>query len=272
MENCIIPSDELEGDQGNPGLPLLEAIEKCIASRASKDSYVAVHAKRFSKTFRLVGDLNNKSVLDVGRTDVSIDVIMETSQVTVLHVTNYGDRYSNEVIKTANGRTVVQHNMDLERHGFGLPNEYFDTIIMGEVLEHFEIDPMYALNELNRVQKIGGRLILTTPNACSTRNLNKMIHGYRPHFFMQYSSAGILGRHNFEHDIHSVSTLVESAGYDILELGTWDVFEEKAEVCIPGIADHPAFNQGFRGDDIYCMAIKQRSPTVRFPANVYYDG
>ena len=45
MENCIIPSDELEGDQGNPGLPLLEAIEKCIASRASKDSYVAVHAE-----------------------------------------------------------------------------------------------------------------------------------------------------------------------------------------------------------------------------------
>ena len=91
---------------------------------------------------------------------------METSQVTVLHVTNYGDRYSNEVIKTANGRTVVQHNIEYERHGFGLPNEYFDTIIMGEVLEHFEIDPMYALNELNRVQKIGGRLILTTPNAC----------------------------------------------------------------------------------------------------------
>ncbi|MFT7476310.1 MAG: SAM-dependent methyltransferase [Verrucomicrobiales bacterium] len=43
------------------------------------------------------------------------------------------------------------------------PNETFDVVTMVEVLEHLS-EPRVALSEIQRVLKVGGKLLLTTPN------------------------------------------------------------------------------------------------------------
>lgn len=40
--------------------------------------------------------------------------------------------------------------------------EHFDTIILSAVIEHFE-DPIFELNNLKRMLKSGGKIIITTP-------------------------------------------------------------------------------------------------------------
>lgn len=51
------------------------------------------------------------------------------------------------------------------------PDFHFDTILAGEILEHlYPVDVDSSLCELQRVLKVGGRLLVTTPNPGSFRN------------------------------------------------------------------------------------------------------
>lgn len=56
----------------------------------------------------------------------------------------------------------------------GLPYEdaYFDTVYLGEVIEHLS-NPGFVLQEINRILKADGVLIMDTPNAYSTSKLLK---------------------------------------------------------------------------------------------------
>ncbi len=59
--------------------------------------------------------------------------------------------------------------------GQNLPfeNEVFDIVVCSEVLEHFE-RPERGINEMARVIKPGGTVIITVPNALKIRNLNPL--------------------------------------------------------------------------------------------------
>ncbi|MBU5687975.1 MAG: methyltransferase domain-containing protein [Candidatus Aenigmarchaeota archaeon] len=56
---------------------------------------------------------------------------------------------------------------------FPFKNNYADTIIAGEIIEHL-INPFEFLKECNRVLKKGGILILTTPNMTSLSYILKI--------------------------------------------------------------------------------------------------
>ncbi len=53
-----------------------------------------------------------------------------------------------------------------------IPNQFFDALMCTEVLEHV-VDPFAAIRELNRIVKVGGYILVTTP-------LNARIHGPIP--------------------------------------------------------------------------------------------
>lgn len=65
-------------------------------------------------------------------------------------------------------------------------NEAFDTIICSEVIEHLE-NPHQFLKQCHRVLKKGGKLILTTPNACGLPELFRLYSehskGYPTHLY-----------------------------------------------------------------------------------------
>lgn len=59
-------------------------------------------------------------------------------------------------------------------HGYStkIPNEdgTYDTVVAGEFIEHiYQADVDHTLGEIFRVLKIGGRLLLTTPNPCDIK-------------------------------------------------------------------------------------------------------
>jgi SAM-dependent methyltransferase len=54
---------------------------------------------------------------------------------------------------------------DAEVDFFLYPSNHFQTVICGGLLEHLHYDPMLMMQEIHRVLKPGGVLVLTTPNA-----------------------------------------------------------------------------------------------------------
>lgn len=92
------------------------------------------------------------------------------------------------------GHSHEKEDIDIYYDGHHLPfnNEYFDSVFCSEVLEHvFNLDEV--LNEIHRVMKPGGKMLLTVPFAWDEHEA--------PNDFGRYTSYGIkdiMERHGFE--------------------------------------------------------------------------
>jgi 2-polyprenyl-3-methyl-5-hydroxy-6-metoxy-1,4-benzoquinol methylase len=62
---------------------------------------------------------------------------------------------------------------DIEKDIIDLPENYFDVIICGDVLEHL-VDPWATLAKLNKWMKSGGLLITSIPNIRELSALSKI--------------------------------------------------------------------------------------------------
>jgi SAM-dependent methyltransferase len=93
------------------------------------------------------------------------------------------DSYTGVDIKKS-GHNHLHSNVDVFYTGNKLPfeSETFDSIFSSEVLEHL-FQPDELLNELNRVLKPGGKLLITAPFAWNEHEM--------PYDYARYSSAGI---------------------------------------------------------------------------------
>ncbi|MEV0599605.1 methyltransferase domain-containing protein [Streptomyces sp. NPDC050315] len=81
-----------------------------------------------------------------------------------------------------------------ELTGAGLPfgDGVADAVLFSEVVEHL-VDPDTALDELRRVLRPGGHLLLSTPNLAAWYNRGLLLAGVQP-MFSEVSLRGIHGR------------------------------------------------------------------------------
>ena len=74
-----------------------------------------------------------------------------------------------------NRRDLNVFKCDIELEALPFPDNYFDNVLMMQVMEHLGRRPMGALKELRRVTKPGGKLILSTPNFFCLKNISKLL-------------------------------------------------------------------------------------------------
>lgn len=92
----------------------------------------------------------------------------------------YGLELTDEAIKKSASKGIkVSQGSFLEK--FPYRDNFFDIVFAGEVIEH-TTDDISFLNEINRVLKKNGILILTTPNLLSLGNRFLMFFGRLPRF------------------------------------------------------------------------------------------
>jgi SAM-dependent methyltransferase len=126
---------------------------------------------------------------------------------------------------------------DIETEGLPYPDARFDLVYFCEVLEHFIVDPFYALSEITRCLKVGGHLVLTTPNVARLENVARMIAG--SNLYDPYSGHGPHGRHNREYTRHEVAWLLQRFGYEAVNHFTADVHPNSATVSMTGLSVPP---------------------------------
>jgi len=104
-------------------------------------------------------DKDNKSILDVGAGSAWVAKHFVTNEVTVTSLD-----ISKANVDMAKKIITSNHHSQIVADSFKLPfkNNSYDIVIASEIIEHV-IDPQEFVNELFRVVKGKGKLIITTP-------------------------------------------------------------------------------------------------------------
>lgn len=148
-----ISSDEVSGQTGGFYYEKLEFIKQNIKSK--------------------------KIVLDVGCNDGYVGEALIKEGNTV-----YGIDIVDKDLKLAKKRGLKVSNVDVETQEFPYGNNFFDVVILADIIEHvFDTDAL--LKKSARVLKKGGKLIITTPNIASLGRRLMLLVGISP--FVEHS-------------------------------------------------------------------------------------
>lgn len=141
---------------------------------------------RIFKIISFVGTGNR--VLDLGCFDGTIGEILIKNGNEV-----YGIDASKKAVKLACEKGIKAKVGNIEEK-FDFEDNFFDIVVAAEVIEHV-LDTDFFIDEIKRVLKPNGFLVLSTPNVASLGRRILLFFGKNPYFeasfgFPSYASAG----------------------------------------------------------------------------------
>lgn len=153
-----------------------------------------VEAKRSKLCYNLIIDLitkdvgsgKRKRILDVGCGDGSfIRKFKEVCEV-------FGVDISRRAVKKVREVGINAYKVDVSSEKLPFEDRYFEIVYMGDIIEHL-VNPDFAIKEVRRVLKLGGFLVLSTPNLACWYNRLLLLLGIQP-VFSEVSTLRIFGR------------------------------------------------------------------------------
>lgn len=163
---------------------------------------------RFARVLELAEP--GERLLDIGCYDGSLGVFVSRK---LSYKEAWGIEINPKVVRQAREKGMKVIVQDFEER-FRFKDDFFDLVIAGEVIEHVA-DTDFFVQEVKRVLKPNGILILTTPNVASLGRRILLCLGKNPYFeasftyppevkaghlrfFTRSLLIGFLTRHNFE--------------------------------------------------------------------------
>lgn len=275
----------------NPELPLPEGVSEAelrdylksvlVADAPPQEmaNYCDQDFKRFVYTYGLVRDLSGKC-LELGANPYFTTLLLKTFTQLELVLANYfGSHIKENIVQEVNytdfytGKTcplkLKSFHFNIETEKFPFKDGEFDVVLFCEIIEHLLIDPVAVIQEIKRVLKPNGVLILTTPNVSRLENVSKMIAG--ANIYDPYSGYGYYGRHNREYNKHELYLLLNYMGFTIDSIFTADVHENVANHygSVAQLKPFLKHRELDLGQYIFVRAINQQKARTKKPAFLY---
>ena len=170
-----------------PGLPSASApYEGALAALADRLEVVDDETSEWSRSYlryagrRYLDDLATVSrlhrggeILEVGSLPCHLTYLLAQQGYTVVGLDVAPERASHFIAD--NDLCVVKCNVEAERLPF--EDDRFGLVMFSELFEHLRIDPLATLEELFRVTRPGGTLVLSTPNLYATPTTLRFLRG-----------------------------------------------------------------------------------------------
>ncbi len=261
-------------------VPELQPYLHSWATTPASLSYLETHQTRLAKTLDLIppGGLCDR-ILEMGAYLQLTPALRTKLGYGMVRGCYYGpagrtDRKS--VVSSAGERFECDiDHFDAERDRFPYCDDFFDTVLCCELIEHLFEDPMYMMGEINRILKPGGHLVLTTPNVAGLRGIAAILQGYHPGFFHAYirpsESGEVDARHNREYTPREVHKLLENSGFAVvrLETGEFRDLPHPEYGWVRHLLERYSLEDDLRGDGIYALGRKTGPVRERYPGWLY---
>lgn len=163
----------------------------------------------------------------------------------------------------------VPQEINIEREPLLIEAGTVDFVLCSEVIARFYEDPMFAMSEINRVMKLGGILLITTPNLISWAALVRSLVGLNPMDNTKYFIQRNGRRSVYDHTPESVGNLIWESGF-ISEIWTENVFHFGFGKKAIDFFRKSGVSLENRGDSIFAIARKETPVRNRFPG-FFYD-
>ena len=235
--------------------------------------------RRFVYTLGLVSRLEGKC-LELGANPYFTTMLLERFTKLELSLANYFGpfpaglhsqdvAYTNAPSGIRNTKTFSYQHFNVESDLFPYADGEFDVVIFAEIIEHLLNDPCKVLREIKRVLKPGGTLVVTTPNVARLENVTRLISG--ENIYDPYSGYGPYGRHNREYNRHELVTLIQFEGFDVTEMFTADVHENRAAVYakLSYLKDKLEFRKNDLGQYLFLKATNTSRVSEKVPSWLY---
>jgi SAM-dependent methyltransferase len=113
---------------------------------------------------------------------------------------------------------------DIEKNALPYPDDFFDLITSQQAIEHFHDTPKVVLDEMFRVLRPGGAVVLDTPNHAYwgyhlTMMRGQTVHWDLPAFYNHQFSRGVRGEflgHTREFTLDELVLMFEWAGFEVV--------------------------------------------------------
>lgn len=160
-------------------------------------------------------------------------------------------------------------HFNIEGAEFPYEDGIFDVVLLCEIIEHLLMDPLRVLQEVGRVLRPGGALILTTPNVARLENVAKLISG--ENIYDPYSGYGPYGRHNREYNKHELHLLLTYAGFTPEAMFSADVHHNNAYAYVDrdALTGLVRFREADLGQYIFVRARKTGGARTAKPDFLY---
>ncbi|HEV2690209.1 MAG TPA: methyltransferase domain-containing protein, partial [Bryobacteraceae bacterium] len=244
-------------------------------------NYMETHLTRLEKTLSIIptGGPDDR-ILEMGsylQITPALATRLGYGEVRGCYYGPAGETKYRETTSSSGERFACQIDLfDAEHDRFPYSDEYFSTVLCCELLEHLAEDPMRMMAEINRVLRLGGHLVLTTPNISSLRAIAAVLEGYSPGFFPAYIRPPAEGqepeaRHNREYSPREIMLLLLDSGFEVTLLETGEFREEpKPEhEWVIHLLERYKLSKDLRGDGIYAVGRKKGPVRERYPRWLY---
>jgi SAM-dependent methyltransferase len=229
---------------------------------------------RLGRAIELLCSRRLRRVLDIGCGDGRFSLLIKRA-CNLKEI--WGVDISPEAVRLAEEHGVKALRADVDNDNLPFPDESFDGVFCGELIEH-TFDPDHMLTEIKRVLQPEGILVITSPNLASWFNRFVLLLGYQPYYtdvsikhyvgkFKAFAQGG--GGHIRVFTFRAMKEILSIHGFEVLETaGTynydprtdprignpwisffWD-FVERIMSVRPSLSSHFVFVVGKRRDGV----------------------
>jgi SAM-dependent methyltransferase len=167
--------------------PLRGFYEKPDVPDSSGPDRARRQARMLREVLRVLG--SPASIVDIGCGDGAATAL--AARVNPGHRI-LGLDWSADALRRARAHGLALIRAEAEPGGLPIASGHADVVIMSEILEHL-VDPDSVLEEVRRVLRPGGTLLLSTPNLAAWYNRGLLAVGVQP-VFTEVSLRGVFGR------------------------------------------------------------------------------
>ena len=272
----VFAHDRLQVSPGQDSIALETFLRESLSDDADEIVYFNKHVRRFVSTLQTLPTATNAArLLELGSAFPPLWAALK-------HCKRYENIRGTDVWQSSlheswtrssrPDKSVVKFEVDnfpLELMPWPYSPDQFDVVLCCHILEHLHSDPMALLQEINRILKLNGILLLTTPNLASAAAVERALAGTTPYCDGKFKIHGRpTDRHNREYVAPEVGRLSVHAGFEIVSLKTCDCYSRPGNDTLIRLGRN-GFPLALRGDSTLLLARKVQPVRERYPEEFY---